>query len=84
MYALVTIKRVEPLISLLFWRISPVLLHQRPERSTSMSVEDLEQGPMMNHMLEALDRGEDIGRYGRLTFVMVARHFVDNEELVGL
>jgi hypothetical protein len=38
-----------------------------------MSVEDLQQSPMMNHMLEALDRGEDIGHFGRLTFVMVAR-----------
>ena len=49
-----------------------------------MSVEDLQQSPMMNHMLEALDRGEDIGHFGRLTFVMVARHFVDNDELVEL
>jgi hypothetical protein len=39
---------------------------------------------MMNHMLEALARGEDIGHYGRLTFVMIARHFVENEELVKL
>ncbi len=39
---------------------------------------------MMNHMLEALDRGEDIGHLGRLTFAMVARHFVDNEELAQL
>jgi hypothetical protein len=39
---------------------------------------------MMNHMLEALDRGEDIGHFGRLTFVMVARHFVDNDEFVEL
>jgi DNA primase large subunit len=39
---------------------------------------------MMNHLLEALDRGEDIGHYGRLTFAMVARHFVDNDELVEL
>jgi DNA primase large subunit len=39
---------------------------------------------MMNHMLEALERGEDIGHFGRLTFVMVARHFVDNDELVEL
>jgi hypothetical protein len=38
----------------------------------------------MNHMVEALARGEDIGHYGRLTFNMLARHFVDNEELVGL
>jgi hypothetical protein len=47
-------------------------------------MDDLKHSPMMNHMLEALDRGEDIGHYGRLTFVMVARHRVDNEELVGL
>jgi DNA primase large subunit len=49
-----------------------------------MPIEDLRQSPMMNHMLEALDRGEDIGHYGRLTFAMIARHFVDNEELVEL
>jgi hypothetical protein len=49
-----------------------------------MPVEALKQGPLMNHMVEALARGEDIGHYGRLTFNMIARHFVDNEELVGL
>ncbi len=49
-----------------------------------MPVEDLRQSPMMNHMLEALDRGEDIGHYGRLTFAMIARYFVDSEELVQL
>jgi DNA primase large subunit len=50
----------------------------------AMPVEDLRQSPMMNHLLEALDRGEDIGHYGRLTFVMIARHFVSNDELVEL
>lgn len=49
-----------------------------------MPIEDLRQSPMMNHMLKALARGEDIGHYGRLTFAMIARHFVDNEELVEL
>jgi len=49
-----------------------------------MPVEDLRQSPMMNHLLEALDRGEDIGHYGRLTFVMIARHFVSIDELVEL
>lgn len=49
-----------------------------------MSVEDLQQSPMMNHMLEALENGEDIGHYGRLTFAMIARHFVSNDELVEL
>jgi hypothetical protein len=47
-----------------------------------MSVEDLRQSPIMNHLLEALDRGEDIGHYGRLTFAMVAHHFVERDELV--
>lgn len=49
-----------------------------------MSVEDLRQSPMMGHMLDALDNGEDIGHYGRLTFAMIARYFVDNDELAGL
>jgi hypothetical protein len=49
-----------------------------------MPVEDLRQSPMMSHMLDALDRGEDIGHYGRLTFAMIARYFVDSEELVRL
>ncbi|CAN5578823.1 hypothetical protein BH24ACT22_BH24ACT22_04740 [soil metagenome] len=49
-----------------------------------MSVEDLRQSPMMEHMLDALEEGEDIGHYGRLTFAMVARYFVENEELVAL
>ncbi len=49
-----------------------------------MPVEDLRQSLMMSHMLDALDRGEDIGHYGRLTFAMIARYFVDNEELVWL
>src|SRR5215217_8930455 len=49
-----------------------------------MSVEDLRQSPMMSHLLDALDEGEDIGHYGRLTFAMVARYFVDNEKLVEL
>jgi hypothetical protein len=49
-----------------------------------MPVEDLRQSPMMGHMLDALDNGEDIGHYGRLVFAMIGRHFVSNEELVGL
>ena len=38
----------------------------------------------MNHILDALDKGEDIGHYGRLTFAMIAHYFVDNEKLVEL
>jgi hypothetical protein len=49
-----------------------------------MPVDDLRQSPMMGHMLDALDNGEDIGHYGRLVFTMIGRHFVSNDELVQL
>ncbi len=49
-----------------------------------MAVEDLRQSPMMSHMLDALDNGEDIGHYGRLVFTMIGRHFVGNDELIEL
>src|SRR5215207_9420711 len=45
---------------------------------------DLRQSPMMSHILDALDNGEDIGHYGRLVFAMIGRHFVTNDELVEL
>ena len=49
-----------------------------------MSRRALEQNSMMSHLLRALERGEDIGHYGRLVFAMVARHFLDEEELTTL
>jgi hypothetical protein len=45
---------------------------------------ELRDSPMMAHLLDALEAGTDIGHYGRLTFAMVARHFLDEEELVAL
>lgn len=53
----------------------------RDERGRSSSLED---SPMMAHLLDALKAGTDIGHYGRLTFVMVARFFLDEEEMVKL
>jgi DNA primase large subunit len=49
-----------------------------------MPVDDLRRSPTMSHLLDALERGEDIGHYGRLTFAMAAHHFVDKDELVKL
>jgi DNA primase large subunit len=46
--------------------------------------EELRKSSMMAHLLDALDSGKDIGHYGRLVFAMVARHFMDEEELVTL
>ena len=47
-----------------------------------MALEDLHQNPMMSHLLDSLDRGEDIGHYGRLVFTMIARHFLSDNELI--
>lgn len=47
-----------------------------------MALEELRQSPMMAHLLDSLDRGEDIGHYGRLVLVMVGRHFMSDEELL--
>jgi hypothetical protein len=45
---------------------------------------DLRQSPMMAYLLDALEKGTDIGHYGRLTFTMIARHFLDESRLIRL
>src|SRR5689334_10342744 len=55
---------------------------RRRKELPSMAIQDLQQNDMMSHLLCALDRGEDIGHYGRLVFAMVARHFLDESELL--
>jgi hypothetical protein len=47
-----------------------------------MALEELKQEPMMAHLLDSLDQGQDIGHYGRLVFIMVARHFLSESELL--
>lgn len=46
-------------------------------------VDELRKDPMMVHLLDALDAGTDIGHYGRLTFSMVARHFLPHEQVIA-
>lgn len=48
-----------------------------------MAVEELRKNDMMAHLLDALDAGKDIGHYGRLVFAMVARHFLDEDQLIS-
>ena len=45
--------------------------------------EDMRPNSMMTHLLDSLDRGEDIGHYGRLVFAMVARHFGSDDDVVA-
>jgi hypothetical protein len=47
-----------------------------------MPADDLRNNHMMAHLLNALDGGTNVGHYGRLTFAIVARHFMDDDELV--
>jgi hypothetical protein len=46
--------------------------------------DNLRDSPMMARLQDALEAGEDVGQYGRLTFVIVARHFMDEDEIVKL
>ena len=46
-------------------------------------MEALREDSMMRHLLESLDAGKDIGHYGRLTFAIVARHFLTHEEMLA-
>lgn len=47
-------------------------------------MEELKKNSMMAHLIESLEAGKDIGHYGRLTFAMVARHFLSEDELLAL
>lgn len=55
----------------------------RQKNSNPGRLELLRNNDMMVHLLDSLEQGKDIGHYGRLVFAMVARHFMDEEELVG-
>lgn len=49
-----------------------------------MALEELRNDRMMSHLIDSLESGHGIQHYGRLVFAMVARHFVDDEEVIGL
>jgi hypothetical protein len=52
------------------------------EESRMTGLDELRKSAMMAHLLDGLERGTDIDHYGRLVFAMVARHFLDEEELL--
>ncbi len=47
-----------------------------------MNVNDLRNCEMMAHLLDSLEKGINIGHYGRLVFAMVARHFISEQDLL--
>lgn len=46
-------------------------------------IEALGANGMMAHLLQSLEAKQDIGHYGRLVFAMVARYFLDKNELLS-
>ncbi len=46
-------------------------------------VDALRDDRMMAHLLDSLEAGKDIGHYGRLTFAMIARHFLNDDEVLA-
>jgi hypothetical protein len=59
--------------------------NNRTKRSQGeIAQEELRKSPLMANLLDGLAEGVDIGEYGRLTFVMVARHFLSDDDMVSL
>lgn len=46
--------------------------------------ENLRDSKMMAHLMDALERGDDVQHYGRLVFAMVARYFLEEGEITTL
>ncbi len=45
---------------------------------------NLQDSPMMARLMDAMEQGQDVGHYGRLVFVMVARFFISDDEMLNL
>ena len=54
---------------------------EEEKMTRSQALEALKKNHMMRHLAESLEDGKDIGHYGRLTFAMIARHFMRDEDL---
>ena len=59
-------------------------MNQAKQQGDEGRSDNLLDSPMMAHLLEAIQAGTDIGHYGRLTFAMIARYFLPEDELVRL
>ena len=56
--------------------------HATGEPQTT-GVAALREDSMMAHLLDSLEAGMDIGHYGRLVFAMIARHFLNDDEVIA-
>lgn len=54
----------------------------RSQPDDSEALIALRREPMMDHLLNALADGQDIGHYGRLVFAMVGHHFLPEDAMI--
>ncbi len=54
------------------------------DNDTTGRSQNITDSVMMKHLIDSLNEGKDIGHYGRLTFVMVAQYFMDEDEMIKL
>lgn len=45
---------------------------------------DFHESAMMSHLLQAMQKGQDVGHYGRLVFTMIARWFMEDDQIIKL
>jgi len=64
-------------------RVAMIPVDPELEASKEAVLSDLRNEPMMDHLLKALEAGQDIGHYGRLVFAMIAHHFLPEEAVIG-
>ena len=53
-------------------------------RSDDYRSTNLRDSQMMAHLMDAMEQGQDIGHFGRLTFAMVGQYFLSDEEILEL
>ncbi len=46
-------------------------------------IHELRKDAMMDHLLDSLEAGKDIGHYGRLVFAMVSSRFLPEQEVIN-
>jgi hypothetical protein len=54
------------------------------EDAMENGIAELRKSSMMAHLLDAVEEKTDIGHYGRLVFVIVARYFIGEEKIIEL
>jgi hypothetical protein len=57
---------------------------RRDDTGRVVQAEDLRESPMMASLWDDLKIGVDVGHFGRLLFCIVARHFMQEDEIIKL